>query len=826
MLDKEHYQELIEQLSPVVNEPEFDAIFAQLMQGESGPDRLQLKLELKRLAAPSNRTIDLRDHVSHDCQPVPYNNRIFYLDERARDIFEQGLRRYNGIFTEDTFQKLKSYSTTPLTADEAAAELAIQNSNDERMQTPAFEFASYSVRAEERMNFVIEVSLMLNSAATPDVEVVAMTTDISIQGLRLKVSEKLPREIRSGQPVYIRFTGLAQQFTIDPNERIPYQIVAIETDKNKKNAPAFIRLKRMATFSSDRFDTFLLGFINGYKRRYKLNLENTLAALLGKGHEQFYLPRLTALPIYFKRVENRMFADMVLQTDNNHSVIDDWRDELNQTLLGGLFTGRRLSQLLQQAATVKHCVIYTFSVTVKGKIYFYSATAEELQATDLFDAFVAFGRNKVSWRVYNFTLTKADKAKIWQPLSVPATIEQNSEQQAQFRPPTPRVMQRLEHISHIGALLDITAIATPLLQQTEFKRSDIQRLKKFTHAQRLPYKTQVVSLEFVNLRQESRFSYRTPVKFMLQNRTYFGVTLDFSVQGLQIDIDDAYPYALGSEIKLDLPELNRHRRKKNLVGLAYEVVGISDDKTTLNLQINQQDTQHPGAQFFAELIESNREQLSVSREQSQLHGIELCLRNLYCAALMSLPMFLHKQPGKPLALEQVGYSKSIGRLTQLINSEESPANMDAGVLFQPEAWQDIILPRLNELSRTSTPDRLLLALRQDTTDGQPDYSRCWLTNIEVADAEEARQFHEFLKDTQTADSLLILQLSLSRTGRPDTDFIARELKYVSAYASHKAKELEKLLWQVTGIIDIHDVTTAVMHRFRLSEGLEMVQQQA
>ena len=40
-----HFEQLIEQLKPVVNEPDFDKIFRALTEGEDGPTRFQLKME-------------------------------------------------------------------------------------------------------------------------------------------------------------------------------------------------------------------------------------------------------------------------------------------------------------------------------------------------------------------------------------------------------------------------------------------------------------------------------------------------------------------------------------------------------------------------------------------------------------------------------------------------------------------------------------------------------------------------------------------------------------------------------------------------------------
>lgn len=602
MFDREHYLELIEQLKPIVNEPEFAEIFAQLTADEDGPTKLQLKMELRRLVTPCNRTIDMRSAVIYDCIPVPHNGRIHYLDQRALAIFDNGLALYQGLFTQDTYEQIQRLINQIQTED-AVLPSATTASRPTSIHVPTFKLADYAQRNEERMNFVSDVQL----TPADGKELAASTTDLSVQGMRVKIDTKVAASLTPGSEVVVRFTGLAQKFTIDQRLRIPYLVIE---QSRESDQVSYLKLRRKADFESESFDTFLLGFINGHKKRYKINLDNTLAALVAKGHEQFFMPRLNALPLFFKRVEQRMFTDIVLQTDNNKHIINNWLDENNQTVIGGLFTGRRLSALLKQPGDEKQLVIYSFSVTARGKVYFYSASYNELEQTGLRDAFISFGRTKDSWRVYQLNLTKADKSKLWLPLSVPDTAVSNT-----MRPPSPRVMKRLDGISHVGQLLDVTNAATPTAAATAVKRQEAQRLKQFAHTQKLSYKTQIVTLEFVNLRKEKRFNYRTPAKFNWQGRNFYGVTVDFSVSGLQLEIEDTTTVPLEAELKLDLTELNRHRKHANLLNLNYQVVGRNEDGSILNLRAVGSQTEHPGARFFNTLIEKNREELRISREK-------------------------------------------------------------------------------------------------------------------------------------------------------------------------------------------------------------------
>ena len=68
----------------------------------------------------------------------------------------------------------------------------------------------------------------------------------------------------------------------------------------------------------------------------------------------------------------------------------------------------------------------------------------------------------------------------------------------------------------------------------------------------------------------------------------------------------------------------------------------------------------------------------------------------------------------------------------------------------------------------------------------------------------------FIDEVVSNDLLFAFKIFLSRTGRPDTEHIAKELGYVSVYAIHKAKVLEEELWSVVGVGDVIDISDEIV----------------
>ena len=59
-------------------------------------------------------------------------------------------------------------------------------------------------------------------------------------------------------------------------------------------------------------------------------------------------------------------------------------------------------------------------------------------------------------------------------------------------------------------------------------------------------------------------------------------------------------------------------------------------------------------------------------------------------------------------------------------------------------------------------------------------------------------------------------VGISRTGRPDTNFIANELDYIAKFAIHKAKKLEEELWSVVGVGELTDTSQATLFRLGIT----------
>ena len=97
---------------------------------------------------------------------------------------------------------------------------------------------------------------------------------------------------------------------MDKKNGIAYKLVKIIT----KNDVNYLALQRDKEKPSPAFDKFLESFIHGNKRRYKVNMSNTIEAITSKICEQYFSPRSPTLPVYMTSLIKRWFPGLLWLT--------------------------------------------------------------------------------------------------------------------------------------------------------------------------------------------------------------------------------------------------------------------------------------------------------------------------------------------------------------------------------------------------------------------------------------------------------------------------------------------------------------------------------
>ena len=122
---------------------------------------------------------------------------------------------------------------------------------------------------------------------------------------------------------------------------------------------------------------------------------------------------------------------------------------------------------------------------------------------------------------------------------------------------------------------------------------------------------------------------------------------------------------------------------------------------------------------------------------------------------------------------------------------------------------EVFTPILNKMKRADRPEFIDILIRYRFN--QMDEEQTFISQVlSTFSSEESK--NTFIDSSLEKDIFSVFRIFLSRTGRPDMDYISKELRYVGNYANHRAKELEERLWSVVGVGDVVDITEEFLIR--------------
>jgi hypothetical protein len=811
--DLEEYHDIIEELKPMINEPEFNQVLNQVASAISKQKRFLLKMELMRLARPCIRLIDLRGLVDGKCRLYEHQGKEHSLDELAIETFERQVRIFGeytiGVYeavtnTENNFRVM--YKKEQEESKIRQNKPVVVKPQAENFQAPLIKFGTFAQRGEERMNFSVNIELF----SEMNKSIQATTIDISVKGLKVKASKE--HLFKPEERLTVQFRGLEKEYLLDKRQGVAYIISSIERTKDYQR----LNLKRQFDIPFPSFDKFFERFIHGNKRRYKVNLDNTIIAIQNKTYEQYYIPNFASIPVFIEQIETQYIPKYALANDCNREEIQYWANELQDLKIGYLLTDERIKHGLSLAKGQQEMFIFVFNHIKNEKVYFYSATHAELDAKpDLKSLFLGYGSRKASWRIYKLQFTHVDPEQSYRPLSIGNSI--NDKVKRQNQKPTPRLMSRLKNIKHVALLTNITDdLSTEQYQKFKIKREQLSELKVFGHPRnKPPALVTVYRFKYFNQRRETRFLLRTAVQVSIDDVLLEGHTEDISTQGLRIELHKFFHQTDKARITLSFPQLQSVTSKFELSDLPYVVRHVSKDQHVVHLQNFVTEKSNTARRFFEALIKSNRSKLRAYRDEEEVPGIGEALRNIYAQNVINVAYFLCKD-GVDFVPDAVATSSGNNRLSQLLQFQAKPGQFNLYPLYRnTKIHHDFINHTLTNIKPNDRPEMRELFIAFDPS---KEVIGDAINSYFAEQFTKSEQRREFITQALQNGQFIAVKVFLARTGRPDFETMQSELNYVSVYAVHKAKLLEEQLWNVSAMGDIIDVTDEVLRRFEFTEG--------
>lgn len=813
--DFSKYQTLIDDFRGRVLSTDFENNFLSAAARIPKTERFLLKMELKRLANPCTRLIDLRGHVDGECRAYEHEERVHYLDDVAIKVFEDLVADYGsycfGVYeavmnTENNFRVIYQKEKHQLASPDINA---TPTKVFEKTQYPAqlLSFGPYYDRCEERMNFAISIHIYLSD----NTFIEATSSDVSINGCKFRFNQI--EQIKLRQLIKIRFVGFEGDFQFGENDLFTYEVRNIQIIDNIQ----LIGTQRVYEGNEQRdgFRQFLKGYIQGNKRRYKINLDNTIAALQSRNVEQFTLPKITELPIFIEDVSGAISPRYALTCFNNQNTFQYWQDEERRSTLHNLITEERLMRLKKAARLGKNLLVYSFIHTSHGKAYFYTADTDQLADNPAFaKQFLSFASARKSFAITQLSYLPLDLERAESPLTLANTIAKKD--QYLNMPITDDVKSTLSQLNDIVVAVNITnKDNAAFYQQLTTEKINTSQLRKYGH-KRLSDTPAVddVGINYNNQRQEPRFKYNTPVVASTDGVSWSGRSHDFSTSGLKIELHKPSVLSKGNIIDVSFPELQKITSSFDLKGLPYEVMRINKAKTVVNLRVYVEKHQHIGRSFFKALIDKNRAKLTPDEYAMLSPGLAKALRNIYSGSLKTVSLLIQT-------------SGSRYKIEVIATNDENSKLLSCCKQLSDRKQHFNLYPLLNNLQATSLMNSTLKKMQAgDEAITDVLYVSINLDNEMVDQAVITKLDSElssdtlkkmFIKNALKRGEFFCLQVVLSRAEEPDMAYLNPELSYISSYAIHRGKQLEQEIWSVAGIVEVFDITDEAMSRYKLMD---------
>ena len=767
---------LIEQLKPLLMEPNFSEMFDQLTSSESSTNRFLLKMELNRLAGSCNRVIDLRDKTELACEAVEYNQQTHMLDAPAKDSFFSAIARYQQQYTVGVYEEVIQEHRTRL----VSLKKETRTQTDESFTVPGIVLGTYFNRSEERMNYSIHIT-----ATQPGTtELKGTTIDLSVNGARVRLPIK--HNLDLNQPVLIKLHELNEEYYYeDLHQGIEYEVV----DSTLDGEHSIFRLKRLS--GSADLIKILSNLIRGYKYRYKVDVNEVYSNTLGLGYERHYLPHYRHLPIFLNSVTNTV-SHCLLSAENQglKSYFNDEKDvcQLSQTL-----TQDRLKHHLAEPDNFEHSLLFCFTHNVRDTLYFYSATLHQLMSHQLTELFFKFGAQKSSFRIIKLCTEKINHSQTYKTAILPGDDSHYS----------PLVEQQLSQFSHIINLVDLTSELALDTLSSALSDMSPNKLKIFAQVKEAKNKVKSISLNFTERRQEPRYAFKTQIVITQNGKSLSGTSGDISTKGLQVLLSEKSSFNDSQPVEIALPKLQTLAGKTQLLQLPYKMVKQRKNGRQLHLTAIVAHEPHVGVEFLNRLIIHNQDKLKqLSDSDDNVKELSDGLKNLIMRKLPATPFFIEKTK-KSAKLSAIGVSTENNKVTDLFSAGAS-AGMEYNLtpLFEQGLFKPTILNAIRKMKSAQEMVFVDLFLRLSHESRGQFQLHC--VRAEHLKSKEQRQ--QFIERSKQTGRFIALRVFYGVTGKPDSRYILQERDYIAIHAAHKAKVLDEKLWNTIGVGEILDIT--------------------
>jgi hypothetical protein len=730
--------------------------------------RFLKKLERKRLASACNIIIDMRGKQPEKTTEFLHQGRIHHLDKKSLEIFEQKASEFNGAFTQGVYEAVLNADHTfkqvqkqqdemrleaMKTHMEKGFEGTISDEPSEYDDLPPerffihkkdlLQFGCLVIRKESRLMYVTEVEINQPGKAV----VFGKSKDLSVNGLYVTLSAE-DMSCRKGQTFTVRLPRFEQDLGCNDLSSI-FRILNVE----EKKGTLHVRLQRIDEASSDDYVPIVSKFVADNVRRYKADFQDVIEQTAARIYEHNYCQNFIDLPMIVSRTRADYAIEAVLVNELNHGLVHQLTEKATASSnnLNTLVSHVLHSVLVKPGLDHAETLIGSFSFKDKaGKTSLYLACDNQYASADEQKKFLAVGKHCSQFKVFKVLMTK---------LSDEQTTKAGNllDQIPEYEPLEIQAADYfVERCQFLVVIQDVTAAVKPKLvpnvalseNQLQMATTAFKKFIKKPVSNTLPL---LLAIGYKPCRKEPRFLYELEVKVSHGVESFRGSTIDLSVHGLGIILDEAAKFEIGDVVTVALPSLAERTKDDTLLELIYTVRGRSVDRRELYLYQREPDKgEHRAKSFFKMLISKNKDKLNPCPKEDILYFQTKLSQIFLIDNLLSMPFFLGKKD-KQFTLNSLGYNSKFN--TMLTGFEVEPDLYEIPFLMDPKNVEFMV-------EKAKAAEQLNHTCFQTVMFSYMDKSKAYQVKFLDKDFANPRALSDFIEEHKDFQNFHVLLLKI------------------------------------------------------------------
>lgn len=670
----------------------------------SATGRFLQRLEESRLTRPCFQTIDMRGRVAGDCRPYAFNDRIHYFDDISFQMFEQGLRQNNGVYTVGTFEAIVGGAHT-IKAQQYARDEAMRGQEEieqrrrEHARAAALERTAlnrqdnetshggpavlpenpellplgyFRKRKHPRLQYACAVVLERGNIKSSGI-----TRDVSVCGAQVRISGLTA--FRSGDDVKVTFSGLQDEAGKINVTRIVYTVLSVQ----ERDAETVLCLRRCDLERPRGFTELIETLVQRYERKYKLDVEDEYQSALSWYYERCYAQSATQIPFFVERdAGEELRVQALAMSEGNSHLARFFCTDLDNYNFTPVCLPQRLQRLEQQRSFV--LAMYRQRGERDQCMRIHSGADFEFSSAQAFAAFVRHALAQSEHSIVKVQVSRVPAAAVCSKKVEELSRRLRYKSEAQMV----ELRERLERLHFVACIADVTqefrrgvgdSAAAPrdTVELTAWVGTECRDLASGAVTERLTMSPQslrpeLIRFGYVERRREDRYLAETRVEVRIGANSYAGMSKDISTRGMRIQLDTRVEVKPGITIKVGLVSLQQKKATTNLMDIPYRVANScqGDAGCTLMLERVPGTGKEGLKEFFVELITKNQHKLGVDIGDIWGATASRAYEAVLAANSPTLPFFLARDTEGGAHLQFVGVPEAGSPLLEFFTTRQ------------------------------------------------------------------------------------------------------------------------------------------------------------